>query len=79
MVNPHPRVPVQKFFQKHGLYLDQDMFALSVLIQWVWRSRIRNGEPIFLYLPSERMRILLNKWLTSEIVLELETTLDKAA
>ena len=40
-----------------------DTYALTELVQWVWRSRIRRGEPITLYLPSPRMRTLLEKWL----------------
>jgi hypothetical protein len=30
-----------------------EQYALTELIQWVWRSRIRNGKPIILYLPSK--------------------------
>ncbi|WP_306260424.1 hypothetical protein [Pararhizobium sp. IMCC21322] len=41
----------------------QDRYALTELIQWVYRSRVRRGEPIVLYLPSKRMRRLLNTWL----------------
>jgi len=38
-------------------------YALTELIQWVWRSRIRKGEPITVYLPSMRMRRLFEEWL----------------
>lgn len=41
----------------------QDRYALTELIQWVYRSRVRRGEPIVLYLPSKRMRRLLEAWL----------------
>ena len=41
---------------------DED-FALTSMIQWIWRSAIRNGEPIELYLPSVRMRRILTKWI----------------
>ena len=41
----------------------KDAYALTELIQWVWRSRIRKGEPITLYLPSPRMRRLFEEWL----------------
>ena len=37
--------------------------ALTELIQWVWRSRIRIAEPITLYLPAPRMRGILVDWL----------------
>ena len=40
-----------------------DAYALTELIQWVWRSRVRRGEPITLYLPSPRMRKLFEEWL----------------
>jgi hypothetical protein len=40
-----------------------DAYALTELIQWVWRSRIREGEPITLYLPAPRMRRILINWL----------------
>jgi len=41
----------------------KDAYALTELIQWVWRSRIRKGEPITIYLPSPRMRRLFEEWL----------------
>lgn len=41
----------------------KDDYALTELIQWVWRSRIRRGEPITLYLPSNRMREMFHRWL----------------
>ena len=40
-----------------------DAYALTELIQWVWRSRVRRGEPITVYLPSARMRKLFEEWL----------------
>lgn len=40
-----------------------DRFALAELIQWVYRSRVRRGLPITLYLPSRRMRGLFHAWL----------------
>lgn len=43
--------------------VNQDMYALSILIQWIFRSAVRKGEEIWLYLPSKRMRCLLVKWL----------------
>ena len=43
----------------------RDAYGLTELIQWIWRSRIRNGEPIALYLPSPRMKRLLQDWLES--------------
>ena len=43
--------------------MNEDLYSLSELIQWIYRSRIRNGEKINLYIPSKRMRELLIDWL----------------
>jgi hypothetical protein len=61
---------IQLFFESNGIPVDSDMYALSSLIQWVWRSAIREGNPITLYVPSSRMRGLLIKWLNDEVDLE---------
>jgi hypothetical protein len=42
----------------------KDAYALTELIQWVWRSRVRKGQPITLYIPSPRMRRLMEEWLS---------------
>jgi hypothetical protein len=57
----------KKFFISRGVAVDEDIFALSELIQWIWRSRIREGKPINIYIPSKRMRGLLNEYLESDI------------
>ena len=41
-----------------------DAYALTELIQWVWRSRVRNEQPITVYIPSLRMRTLFEMWLS---------------
>jgi hypothetical protein len=56
------------FFSRRGIHINQDGYALSDFIQWIWRSAIRNGKPIILYVPSERMRTLLEQWLNNEEV-----------
>ncbi|MUK89280.1 hypothetical protein GMD78_12950 [Ornithinibacillus sp. L9] len=57
----------KKFFEQYGDEIDQDTWALSELIQWVWRSRIRNELSIRIYIPSSRMRGLLNQYLNSDV------------
>ena len=46
-----------------GETLDQDEYALSELIQWIFRSKIREGSPICIYIASDRMRDLFEAWL----------------
>lgn len=48
-------IPTEKQFE--------DKFALSELVQFVFRSAIRNDKPIDVYIPSKRMRDLFEEWL----------------
>lgn len=56
---------LKKALMSNGVEPDEDGYALSEMIQWVWRSAIRNGKDITLYCPSVRMRALFKKWLYS--------------
>ena len=56
LLNVYEQPYVIKWFSQRGIHIDQDAFALSQLLQWIWRSAIRDGEAIRLYLPSKRMR-----------------------
>lgn len=56
------------FFKDKGIILNEDMYATSELLQWIWRSSIRDGNKINLYIPSVRMRGLLKKWLNKEVI-----------
>lgn len=63
LVNIFMNVNEKKFYQKHGIEIDEDIYALSIMVQWIWRSAIREGGTVNLYIPSERMRSLLIKWI----------------
>lgn len=63
MVNRFPDMRVRNFLSAKGIRMDPDTFALAEMVQWVWRSSIRRGEPITLYVPSARMRALFTAWL----------------
>lgn len=53
------------YYQQNGAVVDEDAYALSTMVQWVWRSAIRNGGKIQIYIPSKRMRTLFCEWLDS--------------
>lgn len=63
LVNVFPQVDLTTFFAKHGITIDRDRYATSVMVQWIWRSAIRDGKEIWVYIPSSRMRNLLEQWL----------------
>lgn len=62
-VNIYLHPAISQFFYQKGIKVNEDLYGLSEMIQWIWRSRIRNGEKINIYIPSIRMRTLLKSWL----------------
>lgn len=57
--------PILKgFFVTNNITVKEDDWALSELLQFIFRSAIRQEKKITLYLPSSRMRRLLTDWLT---------------
>lgn len=61
-VNRYINPCIKGFFQARGVSVDEDSYALSEMIQFIWRSAIRDGKEIWVYVPSIRMRKLLEKW-----------------
>ena len=62
-VNLFLNVGEKMYYRSHGVEIDEDLYALSNMIQWIWRSAIRDGKPITVYIPSRRMRTLLIDWI----------------
>ena len=63
LVNRYLNPVIKNFFASRNIEVDEDGFALSEMLQFIWRSAIRNYEPIQLYIPSSRMRGLLKQWI----------------
>lgn len=61
--NIYMKPMIKQFFKKNKVEIDEDLFALSELIQWLYRSRIRCGEKVWIYIPVERMRWLLQEYI----------------
>lgn len=61
--NTFMNVNEKKFYQMRGLRVNEDVYALSIMVQWIWRSAIRDGGEVYLYIPSRRMRNLLIDWI----------------
>lgn len=62
-VNVYMNPYISRYLHKSGVNIDEDRYALAQMLQWIWRSRIRNGYGINIYIPSSRMRRLLLGWL----------------
>ena len=65
IANIFMNVSEKAFYQTHGIEVDEDEYALSIMIQWLWRSAIRDGSEVYIYIPSKRMRTLLVNWIDS--------------
>lgn len=63
IANLFMNVNEKKFYNMHGIEVDEDAYALSIMVQWIWRSAIRDGTEVYLYIPSRRMRTLLIDWI----------------
>ena len=62
-VNLYMNVGDKLFYKSRGIEPSDDMYALSTMVQWIWRSAIRDGNDVYLYLPSKRMRGILTDWI----------------
>ena len=63
LVNRFVDPTLRDFFESRGVMIDEEQFALQEMLQFIWRSAIRQGKPITLYVPSSRMRRLLIRWI----------------
>lgn len=63
LVNVFMKPVVKNYFLLNGVEVNEDLYALSELIQFIFRSAIRDKKEIQLYIPSKRMRTLLQNWI----------------
>ncbi|QBX33404.1 hypothetical protein E4191_00730 [Paracoccus liaowanqingii] len=64
--NRYPNRNVESYLNSWGRPIDRDTFALSEMIQWLWRGCIRDGKEMTVYILSKRMLDLFNEWLNEE-------------
>jgi len=65
LVNFYINPDLEAFIRHYNTDYDSELYALTILLQWIWRSRIRNGKSIIVYIPSYRMRTLLINWMST--------------
>lgn len=69
-INRFMNPEVKNFFLQKGVEVDESKWALSEMIQWIWRGAIRDGKHIDIYIPSRRMRTLLEQWIAEVSMLQ---------
>lgn len=62
---------VKQYLSGRGVTVYEDLFSLSEILQWIWRTGIREYQPIHLYIPSQRMRGLFHAWLKADTTADL--------
>ena len=67
LVNWYFNPTYQKFFDGFEVTMNEDLYALGSFIQWFFRSAIRDGKPVTVWLPSSRMRGLFERWLDCQL------------
>lgn len=63
-MNPQIKNYLKEIYE---LEFNEDLWALSEMLQFIWRSAIRDRKPIQVYVPSKRMRELLHDYLDNKI------------
>lgn len=70
---------IKNFFESYDIDTCENVYALSEMLQWLWRSAIRDDKDpkdVHVFIPSERMRELLKLWLSCD---DAETFVRKAS
>jgi hypothetical protein len=70
-----------KYLKAKGVEMEEDLWALSEMLQWLWRGCIRKcpREPLspdmHVFIPSYRMRHLFKAWIGSDTYDELRSAI----
>jgi hypothetical protein len=65
LVNVFMNVDLRQFLYKQNISIDEDQYALSEMLQFIYRGSIRDNSPMSLFIPSQRMTSLLLSYLNS--------------
>lgn len=64
LFDQHPNPVLCEFLGKKSHEWGKS-FAITEFVQWLYRSRVRLGEPVTVFVPSKRMREIVIDWLNS--------------
>lgn len=66
MVNIYPNGSLETHLAHHDIVIDRDLYALSEIVQFIFRGCIRCNEEMDLYILSNRMRSIFEEWLMTD-------------
>ena len=60
-------VPIKQFLSAQGIKVNEEEYALSELLQFVWRSNIRTEDtaPVYVFIGSKDLYARLSAWIAS--------------
>ena len=61
--NRYPLQDIASYLEDYNCKLDDDVFALSELLQWAFRGCVRKNQKMTLCLGSNRMYVLFQNWI----------------
>lgn len=76
-VNRYLNPFVKNFLLSNKIDVDEDAYALTEMLEFIWQSGIRDGKEINIYVPSIRMRKLLENWIKENSSLDSPTEQSK--
>jgi hypothetical protein len=62
-LNVFSNIVVKRYLHDYGFVIDEDLFATSEMVQFLWRGCIRKGEPMKVLVLAPRMRLLLERFI----------------
>lgn len=71
LANLFPNPILTRYITDRGQEHCPNMFAVSEMLQWLWRGCIRDDKPMTVFIPAERMRALLYAWLDTDTIPQL--------
>ena len=52
---------------QNNFEVDENQYALTKLLQFMFKSALSKGEEIWIYIPSKRIRNLLEEWIKKNL------------
>lgn len=62
----YPHIHISSYLEDYGYKIDNKIFALSEMLQWIWRGCVRDGKEMTVAIGSKRMYSLFLDWLNEE-------------
>lgn len=63
----YPNLSILSYLNSYGCPVDQEKYALNLMIQWFFRGCIRKGEKMKVAILSKRMNTIFKKWLVEQV------------